>query len=115
MGARHYEGDQKDPIRAGYNINGAGFLDWLAGVFSFEPRERVIAFHQQGSSTMQDASALYPRCFCPQALGVRRARDGETCTLLDGREAALTPEFTVITDAGSPSSMAKARNVRPTR
>lgn len=33
-------------------------------------------------------------------VGVRRARDGETCTLLDGREAALTPEFTVITDAG---------------
>lgn len=33
-------------------------------------------------------------------IGVRRARDGETCTLLDGREVALTPEFTVITDAG---------------
>lgn len=33
-------------------------------------------------------------------VGVRRARDGEACTLLDGREAALTPEFTVITDAG---------------
>ena len=32
-------------------------------------------------------------------IGVRRAREGETCVLLDGKEAALNPEFTVITDA----------------
>ncbi len=33
-------------------------------------------------------------------VGVRRARDGEACTLLDGRQVELNPEFTVITDAG---------------
>ena len=33
-------------------------------------------------------------------VGVRHARDGEACTLLDGRQVELTPEFTVITDAG---------------
>ncbi len=33
-------------------------------------------------------------------VGVRRAADGEHCTLLDGRQVELTPEFTVITDAG---------------
>lgn len=32
-------------------------------------------------------------------VGVRRARDGETLTLLDGREVALDGEFLVITDA----------------
>jgi phenylalanyl-tRNA synthetase beta chain len=32
-------------------------------------------------------------------IGVRRARDGETCTLLDGKQAVLSAEFTVITDA----------------
>lgn len=32
-------------------------------------------------------------------IGVRRARAGETCTLLDSKQAALSPEFTVITDA----------------
>jgi len=33
------------------------------------------------------------------AIGVRRAAAGETCMLLDGKEAAMTPEFTVITDS----------------
>ncbi|MEY3517134.1 MAG: hypothetical protein RIS67_1351 [Pseudomonadota bacterium] len=33
------------------------------------------------------------------AIGVRRAAAGETCILLDGKEAAMTPEFTVITDS----------------
>ena len=32
-------------------------------------------------------------------IGVRRALAGETCVLLDGRQAELSPEFTVITDA----------------
>jgi phenylalanyl-tRNA synthetase beta chain len=32
-------------------------------------------------------------------VGVRRAHDGETCMLLDGKQAGLNPEFTVITDA----------------
>jgi phenylalanyl-tRNA synthetase beta chain len=33
------------------------------------------------------------------AIGVRRALAGETCMLLDGKQAELSPEFTVITDA----------------
>lgn len=33
------------------------------------------------------------------SVGVRRAHDGETCTLLDGKQAELNHEFTVITDA----------------
>ena len=33
-------------------------------------------------------------------VGVRRARNGETLTLLDSREVALDPEFLVVTDAG---------------
>ena len=32
-------------------------------------------------------------------IGVRRARVGETCLLLDGKQALLNAEFTVITDA----------------
>jgi phenylalanyl-tRNA synthetase beta chain len=39
-------------------------------------------------------------------VGVRRARDGETVKLLDGRDAALDGEFLVITDADRPVALA---------
>ncbi|HSM11754.1 MAG TPA: phenylalanine--tRNA ligase subunit beta [Lysobacter sp.] len=39
-------------------------------------------------------------------VGVRRARTGETLTLLDSREVALDPEFLVVTDAGSAVALA---------
>ena len=35
-------------------------------------------------------------------VGVRRARDGETLKLLDGRDVALDAEFLVVTDASGP-------------
>lgn len=39
-------------------------------------------------------------------VGVRRARAGESLTLLDEREVALDPEFVVITDADRPVALA---------
>jgi len=39
-------------------------------------------------------------------VGVRRARDGETLTLLDGRDAVLDAEFLVVTDADRPVALA---------
>ncbi len=39
-------------------------------------------------------------------VGVRHARDGETLTLLDGREAVLDPAFLLITDADRPVALA---------
>ncbi len=39
-------------------------------------------------------------------IGVRRARAGESLTLLDGREAALDPEFLLVTDADRPVALA---------
>jgi len=37
---------------------------------------------------------------------VRHAREGETLTLLDGREAALAPDFLIVTDADRPVALA---------
>src|SRR5690606_38534535 len=39
-------------------------------------------------------------------IGVRRARQGESLVLLDGREAALDPGFLVVTDADRPVALA---------
>jgi phenylalanyl-tRNA synthetase beta chain len=39
-------------------------------------------------------------------VGVRRARGGESVTLLDGREVALDPEFLLVTDADRPVALA---------
>ncbi len=39
-------------------------------------------------------------------IGVRRARDGETLVLLDGRDAVLDGEFLVVTDADRPVALA---------
>jgi len=39
-------------------------------------------------------------------ISVRHARDGERLTLLDGREAVLTPDFLLVTDADIPVALA---------
>jgi len=39
-------------------------------------------------------------------IGVRRARTGETCKLLDEREAALDDSFLIVTDADKPVALA---------
>ncbi|WP_119718703.1 phenylalanine--tRNA ligase subunit beta [Cognatilysobacter tabacisoli] len=41
----------------------------------------------------------FDRALLRGPIGVRRARDGERVTLLDGREVALDPQFLAITDA----------------
>ncbi|MCC4591146.1 phenylalanine--tRNA ligase subunit beta [Xanthomonas campestris pv. cannae] len=48
-------------------------------------------------------------------VGVRHARDGETLTLLDGREAALDPAFLLVTDADRPVALAGLMGGHATR
>ncbi|NLA67488.1 MAG: phenylalanine--tRNA ligase subunit beta [Gammaproteobacteria bacterium] len=48
----------------------------------------------------------YDRRLLEGPIGVRRARDGESLKLLDGREAALDDGFLVITDADRPVGLA---------
>ncbi|WP_295937886.1 phenylalanine--tRNA ligase subunit beta [uncultured Xanthomonas sp.] len=48
-------------------------------------------------------------------VGVRHARDGETLTLLDGREAVLDPAFLLITDADRPVALAGLMGGHATR
>ncbi|MBO9880189.1 phenylalanine--tRNA ligase subunit beta [Xanthomonas sp. D-109] len=48
-------------------------------------------------------------------VGVRHARDGETLTLLDGREAALDPGFLLVTDADRPVALAGLMGGHATR
>ncbi|MCW0385667.1 Phenylalanine--tRNA ligase beta subunit [Xanthomonas sacchari] len=48
-------------------------------------------------------------------IGVRHARDGETLTLLDGREAVLDPAFLLITDADRPVALAGLMGGHATR
>ncbi|MCW0370383.1 phenylalanine--tRNA ligase subunit beta [Xanthomonas sacchari] len=48
-------------------------------------------------------------------VGVRHARDGETLTLLDGREAVLDPAFLMITDADRPVALAGLMGGHATR
>lgn len=48
-------------------------------------------------------------------IGVRRARQGESLVLLDGREAALDPGFLVVTDADRPVALAGVMGGQDTR
>jgi len=48
-------------------------------------------------------------------VGVRRAREGERLTLLDGRDVALDAEFLVVTDADRPVALAGVMGGQDTR